>query len=254
MKNFKKQISDSFDRGSEYYELNSNIQKNICIELLNFYKKISKSNKNIQIENALDVGCGSGFMTGQINKRENLKKIHLIDISEKMISKAKENLSEEKFSFEVVDFDTFRNYESYDFIFSNMSLHWSENFSIFFLYLLNQMPSGGSLVFSIPTSIKFDFESLEMGKDLIEELINTLPDFNILERKIDVEKFFFLSKKKKFKEKYKKPLDFFLNLKSIGANFNLKKTKKNIFFLRRMNSEITINYNISFFFIKKIRP
>jgi len=132
MKNFKKQISDSFDRGSEYYELNSNIQKNICIELLNFYKKISKSNKNIQIENALDIGCGSGFMTSQINKCENLKKIHLIDISEKMISKAKENLSEEKFSFEVVDFDTFRNYESYDFIFSNMSLHWSENFSIFF--------------------------------------------------------------------------------------------------------------------------
>ena len=27
MKNFKKKISDSFDRGSEYYELNSNIQK-----------------------------------------------------------------------------------------------------------------------------------------------------------------------------------------------------------------------------------
>ena len=116
------------------------------------------------------------------------------------------------------------------------------------------MPSGGSLIFSIPTSIKFDFESLEMGKDLIEELINTLPDLNFLERKIDKEKFYFFSKKKKFKEKFKKPLDFFLNLKSIGANLNLKKTKRNIFFLRRMNSEITINYNISFFFIKKIRP
>lgn len=254
MKNFKKKISNSFDRGSEYYELNSNIQKNICVELLNFYKKISKLNKNFKIDNALDVGCGSGFMTSQINKRENLKKIHLIDISEKMISKAKENLSEEKFSFEVVDFDTFKNYESYDFIFSNMSFHWSENFSIFFFYLLNQMPSDGSLIFSIPTSIKFDFESLEMGKDLIEELINTLPDYNFLTRKIDTKKFYFFSQKKKFKEKFKKPLDFFLNLKSIGANLNLKKTKKNIFFLRRMNSEITINYNISFFFIKKIRP
>ena len=46
-----------------------------------------------------------------------------------------------------------------------------------------------------------------MGKDLIEELINTLPDFNT-ERKIDVEKFFFFQKKK-FKENIKKPLDFF---------------------------------------------
>ena len=47
MKNLKKKISDSFDKGSQYYELNSNIQKNICIELLNFYKKISKLNKKI---------------------------------------------------------------------------------------------------------------------------------------------------------------------------------------------------------------
>ena len=64
-----------------------------------------------------------------------------------------------------------------------MSFHWSENFQLFF-YLLNQMPSGGSLIFSIPTSIKFDFESLEMGKNLIEELINTLPDFNFWQEKL----------------------------------------------------------------------
>ena len=253
MKNFKKQISDSFDRGSEFYELNSNIQKNICVELLNFYKKISKLNKNIKIENALDVGCGSGFMTSQINKHENLKKIHLIDISEKMISKAKENLSEEKFSFEVVDFDTFRNYESYDFIFSNMSLHWSENFSKLFFYLLNQMPKGGYFIFSLLTSIKFDFDPKEIKKSLFEELINKFPDTDYSESQIDKEKFYFFSKKKIFKEKFKKPIEFFLNLKSIGANVNFKKNKTNIFFLRRMNSEITINYDVIFFIIKKIR-
>ena len=38
MKNFKKKISRSFDRGSKHYELNSNIQKKICIELISFYK------------------------------------------------------------------------------------------------------------------------------------------------------------------------------------------------------------------------
>ena len=108
-------------------------------------------------------------MTNKINKIENLKKIHLIDISKKMISKAKENLKK-KFSFEVADFDTFKNYKIYDFIFSNMSLHWSENFSKLFFHLLNQIPLGGSLIFSIPTSIKFDFNSSETSQNLFEEV------------------------------------------------------------------------------------
>ena len=95
---------------------------------------MSTKNDKIKFDNALEVGCGSGYMSNQINKLENIKKIHLIDISNKMILKAKENLSKENFSYEVTDFDNFKNYKIYDFIFSNMSLHWSENFSkLFFL-------------------------------------------------------------------------------------------------------------------------
>ena len=253
MMNFKKKISYSFDRGSKFYESNSNIQKKICLDLVNFYKKLSTKNDKIKFDNALEVGCGSGYMSNQINKLENIKKIHLIDISNKMILKAKENLSKENFSYEVTDFDNFKNYKIYDFIFSNMSLHWSENFSKLFFYTINQMTTDSTFIFSIPTVIKFDFDSLEINKNLFKDLINKLPDVDCLERRIDREKFYFFSKKKIFKEKFKKPLDFFLNLKSIGANINLKKTKTNIFFLRRMNSEITINYKVSFFFIKKIR-
>ena len=90
------------------------------------------------------------------------------------------------------------------------------------------MTTDSTFIFSIPTVIKFD--SLEISKNLLKELINKLPDAHCLERQIDREKFYFFSKKKIFKEKFKKPLDFFLNLKSIGANINLKKTKTNIFF------------------------
>ena len=253
MKNFKKKISYSFDRGSKFYESNAKIQRTICIELLNFYKKLVTHNHNVQFTNALEIGCGSGFMTNQINKLENFKKIHLIDISKKMISIAKENFPNQNFSYEVKDFDNFKNYKIYDFIYSNMSLHWSENFSKLFFYLLNQMPKGGYFIFSLLTSIKFDFDPKEIRKSLFEELINKFPDTDYSESQIDKEKFYFFSKKKIFKEKFKKPIEFFLNLKSIGANVNFKKNKTNIFFLRRMNSEITINYDVIFFLIKKIR-
>ena len=96
MKNFKKKISNSFDKGSKFYELNSNIQKKICIELISFYKKQSIMNEKIKFKNALEIGCGSGFMTNKINKIENLNNVHLIDISKKMISKAKENLKKKR--------------------------------------------------------------------------------------------------------------------------------------------------------------
>ena len=116
MKNFKKKISYSFDRGSKFNESNAKIQRTICIELLNFYKKLVTHNHNVQFTNALEIGCGSGFMTNQINKLENFKKIHLIDISKKMISIAKENFPNQNFSYEVKDFDNFKNYKIYDFI------------------------------------------------------------------------------------------------------------------------------------------
>ena len=195
---FEKKISRSFDRGSKFYEFNSDIQKNICLELINFYKNLKINRDRMKFENALDIGCGSGFMTNQINRLENFSKIHLIDISKKMISKAKQNLSNEKFSFEVADFDNFKCYGIYDLVFSNMSLHWSGNFTKLFFNLLNQIPCGGSFIFSIPNSIKFDFESSEISKDFFEKLINMLPDSDDLNRMIDKDKFYFFSSKKKF--------------------------------------------------------
>ena len=74
-----------------------------------------------------------------------------------------------------------------------MSLHWSENFSKLFFYLLNQMTADSTFIFSIPTVIKFD--SLEISKNLLKELINKLPDADCLERQIDRKILLFFQKK-----------------------------------------------------------
>ena len=71
------------------------------------------------------------------------------------------------------------------------------------------MPAGGSLIFSIPTSIKFEFDSLEIEDHLFEDLINQLPNVDFLENQIDKEKFIFLSSKKIFSEKFKNRSIFF---------------------------------------------
>ncbi|MFL2675594.1 MAG: hypothetical protein ACJ0G5_02675 [Alphaproteobacteria bacterium] len=53
-------------------------------------------------------------------------------------------------------------------------------------------------------------------------------------------------------EIYNRPIDFFLNLKKIGANVNLSKKKSNILSLRHITVKTLISYDIGFFFIKKI--
>ena len=55
---------------------------------------------------------------------------------------------------------------------------------------------GGFLIFSIPTSIKFDFNSSETSQNLFDKLINVFPKSCYLEKKIDKKKFSFYFKKK----------------------------------------------------------
>ena len=71
------------------------------------------------------------------------------------------------------------------------------------------MPAGGSLIFSIPTSIKFEFDSLEIEDHLFEDLINQLPNVDFLENQIDKEKFIFFSKKKYLRRNLKNRSIFF---------------------------------------------
>ena len=62
-----------------------------------------------------------------VNKKALLKKIHLIDISKKMIQKSKVKILDSRVTFDQRDFDTIEDFGGFDFIFSNMSVHWSND-------------------------------------------------------------------------------------------------------------------------------
>ena len=83
MKSLKKNITESFDRGSSTYDINAKIQKKICKQLISFFKNFD--NSDLKIVNALEIGCGSGFMTKELIKFKKIEKIHLLDISSEMI-------------------------------------------------------------------------------------------------------------------------------------------------------------------------
>lgn len=250
MKSLKKNITESFDRGSNTYDLNAKIQKKICQRLISFFKNFDKS--GLRIVNALEIGCGSGFMTKELIKLKKIEKIHLLDISSEMIKKVSSQNLHKNASFEIEDFDNFCRYNEYDFIYSNMAIHWSENIKNLILKILLNLSKNSFFIFSIPHSLKISFQKKNKAENFCSSLINQFPKYNDIKQIISSEKYNLFSKQISLNEIYNRPIDFFLNLKKIGANVNLSKKKSNILSLRHITVKTLISYDIGFFFIKKI--
>ncbi len=243
----KKKIINCFDRSSENYESNAMIQKSVCRELVKFYvdSKLCDFNRPIR---ALDLGSGTGLLSSKIQEIEKFDKLHLVDISEKMIDLAKTKMTKSFVSFEISDFDYYENFEKFNLIFSNMALHWSCKFEKLFSNLIDKISIGSVLLISIPNSSSFK----SLKKINLNNLMNKLPSEKKILKLIKEKKISFKHKEIVLKKKYDRPINFFYDLRKIGANGVLKSNnKKKLFSLRNYNSEILVDYNISFFFIRK---
>ena len=250
MKSLKKNITESFDRGSSTYDINAKIQKKICKQLISFFKNFD--NSDLKIVNALEIGCGSGFMTKELIKLKKIEKIHLLDISSEMIKNVSSQNLHKNTSFEIGDFDNFSRYNEYDFIYSNMAIHWSENIKNLILKILLNLSKNSFFIFSIPHSLKVSFKKKNIAENFCSSLINQFPKYNDIKQMICSENYDLFSKQISLNEIYNRPIDFFLNLKKIGASVSLTKKKSNIFSLRHITVKTLISYDVGFFFIKKI--
>ena len=155
-------------------------------------------------------------------------------------------------SFEIGDFDNFSRYNEYDFIYSNMAIHWSENIKNLILKILLNLSKNSFFIFSIPHSLKVSFKKKNIAENFCSSLINQFPKYNDIKQMICSENYNLFSKQISLNEIYNRPIDFFLNLKKIGANVSLTKKKSNIFSLRHITVKTLISYDVGFFFIKKI--
>ena len=87
MDSFKKKVKDSFDQGADCYDKHSSIQKKISKNLLAlFFNEIKEKKEGFTL---LELGCGTGFFSKKISENVSLTRIHLLDISNKMIKKSK---------------------------------------------------------------------------------------------------------------------------------------------------------------------
>jgi len=247
MDTFKNKVKDSFDQGADCYDKHSSIQKEISKNLLDLFFNELKENK--EGFSLLELGCGTGFCSKKISENISLTRIHLLDISNKMIKQSKIRFKNQNVFFFKDDFDFFENFENYNLIVSNMSLHWSKDFLKLIKKILNSIKKNSILLLSFPNSRSFNNLKTKHHK-----LINDFPNEKKMKELLNNKKFYFTMKRMMHEIEYGNIILFFQSLKKIGANvsnnvFNIS----DLYSLRRDRDKVKVNFDISYFFIKKMK-
>lgn len=149
MLKLKNNIQRSFNKAAYTYDGAAYIQKQIGHELLQLLPNLP-GNRYI-----LDVGCGTGYFTNLIAKKQPKNKIIGIDFASKMLQVAQENYSHIEFIF--ADFDAMPAINnSVDIIYSNLALQWSLDLATTLAELSRSIKQGGNIYFSTlgPQSFK----------------------------------------------------------------------------------------------------
>ncbi|MFI3291218.1 MAG: DUF452 family protein [Opitutales bacterium] len=203
------EIKDSFEGRMQSYEKNAKVQEYIADNL-------ALCAKDIEAENILELGAGTGFLTKNLAKNFPNSKFFINDLSEVFCKKALEisKLNAKIYSGDlmIVDFQ-----ESYDAIFSASCFQWVENQKELYKKLHSLLNTKGYLCFSTFSKNNFKEVSKLTNKSLNylnqSELVGILEalGFEILEARTE-------SIVKTFKE----PIDVLRHIKATGVNATFK--------------------------------
>ncbi|KAI1386814.1 methyltransferase type 11 [Hypoxylon trugodes] len=97
----------------------------------------------------LDLGCGFGWFS-RFARENGAASVRAIDLSEKMLDKARSMTNDDKIEYERVDLEELKLTENqYDVVFSSLTFHYLANFPALTNEINKGLKSSGRLVFSI---------------------------------------------------------------------------------------------------------
>ena len=137
------------DWNAETYHKHSSSQKEAASELL---KHVTLDGN----EDILDVGCGDGKITGALAKELTHGRIFGVDVSQSMITFAKENFPQETYpnlSFLLMDAQALQFELKFDYIFSFTALQWVEDHQAFLSGAHQVLKEGGKVAVSFPLGL-----------------------------------------------------------------------------------------------------
>lgn len=141
----KSEVKRCFNKAFSTYDANCHAQRAVGQKLIYLLKNHSGNYKKI-----IDLGCGTGLITKELSENFFLQQLTAIDIAPHLLAIAKLRL-EKNVEFIEADFDQLSlSFKSYDLIFSNMSLQWSNDLSTSSKIMYQHLSSKGLFAFSLP--------------------------------------------------------------------------------------------------------
>ncbi|OED30773.1 trans-aconitate 2-methyltransferase [Methanosphaera sp. WGK6] len=114
-------VKDAFNQGSNKYD---NYRKQAIPLMDEFYQTAIDLTKKYNNPKILDLGAGTGILTELLHKQHPKSEITLIDMSHKMLEKARKKFENEiLFNYIEANYLTHNFPEQYDIIISSLSIH-----------------------------------------------------------------------------------------------------------------------------------
>ncbi len=167
----KKDIATRFSRYAKFYDSFSDIQREICRQLINEIK--------VKPQEILEIGSGTGFYTDLLQKKFPASRIASLDISEEMVKIAKKRI--EKSQFFVADGEEAPVKRRFSLITGSSCFQWFFNLRESLFQYKGILKEEGEILFSIfgsdtfqelreivemPTFLKSKMELAEIMKEL----------------------------------------------------------------------------------------
>jgi len=216
----KEIVRDNFSRAVNSYDQYAVVQRYMAEKLSNYLQSIDR------VDNILEIGAGTGFLTELIIDDFLESNYWLVDISPKMVAKCKEKFQDyQQIKYLVADAEKLKLEESFDLIISNAVFQWFEDLKSALRNFREYLNDGGEICFSI-----FGERTFQELRSCVQEIrgedsySQNFLSKSELERVLAGEFSEIYITEEEYIERFPKVRDFLRATKKIGAN-SAKKDK-----------------------------
>ncbi|HVE43567.1 MAG TPA: methyltransferase domain-containing protein [Gammaproteobacteria bacterium] len=235
-------IRSCFNRAAGSYDENCHLQLQVGNTLIARLKAYSISPATL-----LDVGCGTGLVTALLLLAYPDANWQAIDISEDLLTLAKKRLRADA-QLKKIDFDNIGTLRTtFDLIFGNMALHWSQDLAKSIAAIRESLNPGGYFAFSLPVAGTFNelqppFRKMDFHDPEVIVAMLKKEKFDILSYNIE-----------KIYISFDSAISALRSIKKVGANYTTGAPPKQFIgksFLRSL-AFTSLAYQIGYFIVRK---